>query len=210
MTKRLLSRALGALMLTTLGATAVAAQTAAAAPTAVLNVSAPADIKTHVGALVQQDVQIDPGTFSGTYNTDTKAVAGGMQIPAATFSYNALGILPVTVTFHVDQVAPGTTGTLDLATGEMEVTHHFDVRLSSVSAFGFLELLDPATVCKTVTPTTSPLSGNFTIADGGVLTGGYTIPPLENCGFLGGIVSLITAGADNTLEVTLGPPTIGT
>lgn len=187
----------------------VAADPASAAPSLVVSVRSSAEITTHIGAGVQQDVTITGASFSGSYNTDTKAISGSTSVPAGTFSHNALGFLPTTVTFHTDPVGPGTTGTLDLTTGAMDVTQQFNVRLSSVKMFGFFELLDPATTCKTVTPTSAHLTGNLSLTTGGTLTGSYAIPALEGCGSFGWLISLSTAGPDNTLQVTLGPPTLG-
>ena len=204
MRKRVFSRAVVAVCAATLGLGLAVVEPASAAPLPITNWKA--DVTTHVGALVNTDVNIPQGTFSGSVETDTGAMTGTMNLPAATFTYNALFLIPTTVTFHVDQVGTTpVTGTVNLQTGAMNVTDVFNVRLSSVKLLG-IEVLDPATTCKAVSNSTATLSGTLDLSASPAtahLTGNYAIPNLDGCGFLGGFISAFTAGPTNALDVTI-------
>jgi hypothetical protein len=184
-----------------------AVQPASAAPSANFPITNwTTNVKTHVGGLVNTDVQIPTGTFNGSLNLDTKQLTASLNLPAATFQYNALGFIPTTVTFHVDQTA-GINGTVDITTGDVNVTDKFNVRLSSVKLFG-IEVLDASTVCKSTSESVATLTGKLSLqAPANVhLTGKYPISSLDGCGFLGGFISLFTANNDNTLDVTTTAP----
>jgi hypothetical protein len=204
MRKRVLSRAVVAACAATLSLGLAVVEPASAAPLPITNWKA--DVKTHVGALVNTDVAIPSGTFTGAVETTNGALTGTLDVPAATFTYNALLFIPTTVTFHVDQV--GTTpitGTVDLQTGAVTAQDVFDVRLSSVKLFG-IEVLDPATTCKSTTTSTASLTGTLDLASNPAtveLSGNYAISALDGCGFLGGFVSAFTAGPTNSLDVTI-------
>jgi hypothetical protein len=169
-----------------------------------------ADVTTHVAGMVDTTVEIPTGSLTGSVDLGTGELDTSLDLPAATFSYNAVGFLPMTITFEVQEVEPGVTGTVDLDTMTMEVESNFDVVLTSVSAFGFFELLDPDETCKTTTPSNAPMSGTLELAEGitAELEGEYEIAPLEGCGFMGGIISGFTAGPGNTLEVTAQQDTL--
>ncbi|RAY13399.1 hypothetical protein DPM19_20230 [Actinomadura craniellae] len=61
--------------------------------------------------------------------------------------------------------------------------------------------------CQTVTPADITLKSGagFDPLGGGTLSGKYALPGLKGCGFLGGLVSLLTSGPGNTLSVKLTP-----
>jgi len=185
-----------------------AIQPASAAPSAVFPITNwNANVKTHIGGLVGQDVIIPTGTFNGNLDLDTKKLTATLDLPAATFTYNALGIIPTTVTFHVDQTK-GVEGTVDINTGAVNVTDTYNVRLSSVKLLG-IEALDASTVCKSTTESVATLSGTLDLNAHPAnvhLTGKYPISSLDGCGFLGSFISLFTANNDNTLDVTTTAP----
>jgi hypothetical protein len=162
------------------------------------------DVTTFVAGMVQTEVQIPTGSLTGTVDLSTGDLDASLDLPETTFSYNAVGFLPMTIKYQVAEVDPGVTGTVDLDTMSMDVESNFDVVLTSVSAFGVMELLDPATTCATTTPSVAPLSGTLSLDDGvtAELEGSYDIAPLEGCGFMGAIISAFTAGSGNTLDVT--------
>lgn len=134
----------------------------------------------------------------------TGELDANLDLPPTTFDFTAFGILPMTITYEVQEVDPGVTGTVDLESMTMDVEANFNVVLTSVSMGGFFELLDPETTCQSVTPSVAPLSGTLDMTDGIVaeLEGSYEIATLEGCGSLGGIISGFTAGPGNTLDVT--------
>lgn len=207
MRKRVLTRAAIAACAAALSLGVASVQPASAAPLPLTNWKA--DVKTHVGALVNTDVAIPTGSFSGSVETTTGAMTGTLNLPAATFTYNALFFIPTTVTFHVDQV--GTTpitGTVNFTNNTVTAKDTFNVRLSSVKLFG-IEILDASTTCKTTTPSVANLSGTLNLAASPAtvkLSGTYDIASLDGCGFLGGFVSAFTAGTGNTLDVTITGP----
>lgn len=206
MKKRVITRAVVALCATAFTAGVAAVQPASAAPTAALPITNwNANVTTHVGALVNTDVPIPTGKFNGSLDLDSKQLTAKLALPAATFTYNALGFIPTTVTFNVDETSAGVQGTVDIATGAVNVTDTFDVRLSSVKLFG-IETLDAATTCKTTTPSVATLTGtvNLNASPATVkLTGNYPIASLDGCGFLGAFISAFTAGPTNSLDVTV-------
>jgi len=63
--------------------------------------------------------------------------------------------------------------------------------------------------CRTKTPVTftieSPSDQPFDTIEGGLVTGTYTLPPLENCGILTSILNLKMAGEGNTIELQMTP-----
>ena len=203
MTKKVLARALVAVCSAALSVGLVAVQPAAAATLPLNNWEA--NVKTHVGALVNTDVAIPPGKMNATVDLTTKALNGTLTLPPATFSFTGLGILPITVTFNVDETGP-LTGSVDLAANTVTASYPFNVRLSSVKLFGLLELLDPATTCVSVTPTVADLTGTLSLPDSVHLTGNYAIPALQGCGGFNDLVSGFTAGPTNSLDVTVTPP----
>jgi hypothetical protein len=213
MQKSLLRRAALALGAATLALGLGTSQVASAAPTAPRAPTAPtpidgwdADVTTHIGALIATDVTIPPGSFTGSADFTTKTLGGDLTLPPATFSFNALGLLPLTIELDVDATGP-TTGTVDLAAGTVTARHTFDIRLSQVNLFGLLPLLDASTVCKTVTPTTAALTGTVGTDLTVHLTGNYAISAFQGCGLFNDLISLFTSGPTNSLDVTITPPT---
>lgn len=201
---RVLSRAVKAACAATLSIGLAAAQPASAAPLPINNWSA--NVTTHIGALVNTDVTIPAGTFNGSAELTTGDLTGHLELPSATFTFNALFLLPTTVVFSVEETAP-TTGNVNLSAGTITATATFDVVLESVALFG-VNVLDTTQTCKTATPTVAQLTGTADIASNPAvvhLTGNYEIAALDTatCGWLGSLVSGFTAGPTNTLDVTL-------
>jgi len=202
--KRAISRAVKAACVATLSIGLAAAQPASAAPLPINNWTA--NVTTHIGALVNADVPIPPGTFNGSVELTTGAMTGNLELPPATFTFNALFLVPTTVTFHTEPTGP-TSGTVDIAAGTVNATATFNVVLDSVGLFG-VNVLDTTQKCKTVTPSVATLTGTADIASNPAvvhLTGNYEVAALDTaaCGWLGSLVSGFTAGPLNTLDVTL-------
>jgi hypothetical protein len=206
MSKSLLRRAALALGAATLAVGLGTAQISSAAPAAPTPIDGwEADVVTHVGGLINTDVTVPPGSFTGSADFTAKTLSGNLTLPAATFSFNGLGILPLTTEFNVDATGP-TTGTVDLAAGTVTARHTFDIRLSQLNLFWLLPLLDPATTCKTVQPITVDLTGTVDASLNVHLTGNYAIPAFQGCGLFNDLVTLFTSGPTNSLDVTIAPP----
>jgi hypothetical protein len=200
--RKLLSRAVAGACAATLSIGLATAQPASAVPFPIENWHT--QVTTHIGGGINMDVAIPAGTFNGSVETDTGALTGDLALPPATFVYNFFFLLPTEVTFQVEPTGP-VTGNANLSTGVVTATASFDVRLTSVKLLG-LELLDPAQTCKTSTPTTAQLSGNADLSTQPAvvdLSGNYAIPALTGCGFWEAIISGVTAGPTNTLNVEI-------
>jgi hypothetical protein len=118
-------------------------------------------------------------------------------------SFSIVGFLPVTSDIKFEQTAP-TTGTL--IDGKLTSSSPMHVFLTSVNSFGLP--IGGGPTCRTVTPATidlaTPEGEIFNPLAGGKLTGTYTLPGLnDQCGFLGGFISIFMAGGGNTLDLTL-------
>jgi hypothetical protein len=200
--RRLFSRAIAGVCAATISIGLATAQPASAVPFPIDNWHT--EVTTHIGGGINMDVTIPPGTFSGSVETDTGALTGNLNVPPATFVYNFFFLLPTEVTFVVEPTAP-VTGNANLSTGVVTATASFNVRLTSVKLIG-LELLDPALTCKTSAPTTAQLNGTANLSTQPAvveLSGNYAIPTLTGCGFWEAIISGVTAGPTNSLNVTI-------
>lgn len=203
--KRVFKRAVTAVCATTVCVGLAAAQPASAAPLPIDNWTA--NVSTHIGSSINTDVTVPAGTFDGEVELTDGHLTGDLNLPAATFTYNAFFLLPTEITFRVDDTAP-VTGHVDLVAETVEATATFDIVLTSVKLLG-LEILDPVATCKTVTPTTASLTGTVDLAAAPAtveLSGNYAIPELANCGWLGALVSGLTVGPTNSLDVTITAP----
>lgn len=199
---RLVRRAVAGLCAATVSIGLAAAPPASAAPLPIDNWHAA--VSTHIGGGINMDVAIPEGTFSGSVELDNGHLTGDLNLPPATFVYNFFFILPTEVTFVVEDTGP-VTGHVDIAGGTVDATANFNVRLTSVKLLG-LELLDAAQVCKTSTPTSAQLSGTVDLATTPAvveLTGNYAIPALTGCGFWEFVISGVTTGPTNSLDVTI-------
>lgn len=191
-------RALLASMVAALVIGALGAQPASAVA---LPINLEGEVDSHIGALVNSDVSF-PATFSGEADVTAGTITGTFDTEPGRLAFNALGILPVTADTDLHFTGP-VTGTIDLATLEVNVSSTFEIELTSFNLLG-LNLLDPALDCKTVSPVTAELSGTFDPATGITLTGDYTIPAFQNCGGINDLlINLFTPGPNNTIEATL-------
>ncbi|WP_161791118.1 fibronectin type III domain-containing protein, partial [Amycolatopsis sp. MJM2582] len=112
------------------------------------------------------------------------------------------GFVPVNAKIEFAS-AGKTTGTL--ADGVLKSTSAVTVKLPRISVFGFP--VSASAKCQTKTPAQIPLQSKagFDPLAGGKLTGSYTLPPLQGCGFLNDIITGVTSGPGNTVEVNLKP-----
>ncbi|WP_233594981.1 DUF6801 domain-containing protein [Amycolatopsis sp. WAC 04169] len=116
------------------------------------------------------------------------------------------GFVPVNAKIEFAS-AGKTTGTL--ADGVLKSTSAVTVKLPRISVFGFP--VSASAKCQTKTPAQIPLQSKagFDPLAGGKLTGSYTLPPLQGCGFLNDIITAVTSGPGNTVEVNLKPRPVG-
>ncbi|MGW5054240.1 fibronectin type III domain-containing protein [Actinokineospora sp. NPDC004072] len=147
----------------------------------------------------------------------TVALAGGIdaELDLATGAFEAdLGLNPTSGNFRIFGFIPvsakiefaqagRTTGSL--AGGVLKSTSKVIVKMPRVAVVGFPISTSPS--CQTKSPATIPLQSkpNFDPLSGGTLTGTYTLPALQGCGVLNSLISALTAGPGNTIEVALTP-----
>jgi hypothetical protein len=135
---------------------------------------------------------------SGDYTAD-------LNLEPTSGSFRLLGFLPATVQIAFDQVGE-TTGTL--TNGQLQTHSEMYVHLPSVKIFGLP--VGGGSECRTSSPSVVELQSTgdfFNPLDGGQVSGDYDLAKLEGCGFLGPIISIFTAGPDNTIDLDLIPTT---
>ncbi|EOD68306.1 hypothetical protein [Amycolatopsis vancoresmycina] len=115
-------------------------------------------------------------------------------------NFRVLGFIPASATVKLVQ-AGAINGTL--TAGSVKANAQVDVQLTKVRVFGFPILSSKS--CHTVKPADVPLTSapGFDPLKGGKLTATYGIPPFTGCGFLTGLITGITSGPGNKLDVTL-------
>jgi hypothetical protein len=157
---------------------------------------------THIQAL-GSDVKVGPGTLNVKVDLQTGNLAGDLALPDTTAAFTIFGFLPGTA--KVKLIPDGqTTGTFQNNT--VNSNSREIIRLTEVALFGF-PIVSNSTTCQTKTPAEIPMiSGpDFSLPNGGKLTGTYTIPPLQGCGQFNDYISYFTAGPNNTIAVQVTP-----
>lgn len=105
--------------------------------------------------------------------------------------------------------AEETTGTFNA--GNLSTESRMDIVLTklSVSFFGFKVPIGGGDQCRTIDPALieleSPADEPFSLQEGGPVEGTYTIPPVDNCGGLEGLLNPIMAGPGNSIHLNLTP-----
>jgi hypothetical protein len=116
------------------------------------------------------------------------------------------GFVPITA--KVGFVPVGrTTGTL--TGGVLKSASSVTVKLPRITVFGIPVSASPA--CQTKTPAQIRLQSKpgFDPSAGGTLTGTYSLPPLQGCGALNGLVGAVASGPGNRIAVNLAPRPAG-
>ncbi len=134
-----------------------------------------------------------------------RTVDGTLDLGQTSGRLVALGFLPVTA--KVGFVSSGAaTGVVGGFTGGLSLSQKVRIKVLEAKLFGAIPLIGGNT-CQTKQLTTLSLSspGVFSTADGGSLAGTFSISDLNGCGALNGLVSPLTAGGGNTINVTLTP-----
>ncbi|MBJ7470693.1 MAG: fibronectin type III domain-containing protein [Solirubrobacteraceae bacterium] len=138
------------------------------------------------------DFKLSDGTFSADLNL----------IPR-TGRLTALGFLPVTARVGFIN-ATKTTG--NITNGVLTSVSRLRIQLLDVKLFGAISIAGGRN-CQTKQISTITLrSGqNFDPIAGGAISGTFSISDLNDCGFLTGIVSPLTAGGGNGINAVLKP-----
>jgi hypothetical protein len=192
----------GAAALTALGASAVLAIAAAPAAHAanILKVAYDAS-GTSLVAKPNSTVTLGPTTLR-TNLRSSGAFTARMPLPPTTSSFKVLGLLPTTATVSFVPAAK-LTGQITSGNGTAVIssTASYFIKLSNVQVAGL-----PAFVgsnCQTADPVSIPVSGPFSVTDGGTLTGTYTIGNFSHCGLTTALINLLIPGGGNTVTLTL-------
>lgn len=185
----------------------VALMLGSSSPASAANPTLPIDWKVDATTTLKslnQTVVVPTGSFTGSVDLTTWDLTGNLSLPPATTQMK-IGSLPLaSATFEMVAAGP-ITGHVDLATGTVNTTASFNVRIRSVKPLG-LPLNLVGNNCRTATPVTSNLSGPFSLTASSTFTATYTMPKLKDCGFfITPILNLIIPGPGNTLSATFGP-----
>jgi hypothetical protein len=196
-------RTRGIAALTAIGASAavaVALAPAAHAAPVLLKVAYDAN-GTTVVAKPNSTVTLGPGVLNASVRPNG-SFFGSLPLPPTTSSFKVLGLLPATATVSFQRGA-ALTGQISSGGGTARIssTASYYIKLSDVSVAGI-----PAFVgsnCRTTDPVSIPVSGPFSINDGGTIGGTYTIGKFSNCGLTTALINLLIPGSGNTVSLTL-------
>jgi hypothetical protein len=220
-------RLLAAATALVLGAGLVAAGPASADPDPTLTDVFDAVGTSHIGS-INASLPLGPTTLTESLDVvNLNIVDGTLPIPSQQVQFNALGLVPVRATVSLIQASP-VTGTItpidDL--GHLKLVSHvsYTVKLSNVSfdLFGLWVPLGIGNSCQTINPAaitvSTPAGQSFDVANGGQVTGTYTIGQFQNCAPLNfpdffGIGSIpintLVPGTNNTISLQLSNGRIG-
>ncbi|WP_317493071.1 Ig-like domain-containing protein, partial [Haloechinothrix sp. LS1_15] len=141
------------------------------------------------------------GVIESTVDLQTGDVEADVHLDPTKGSFRVFGFLPASANVEFEQVGK-TTGTF--ANGELTTSSDVLVKLPRVNLLGFP--ISKRDTCQTEEPAEIAMSStDFSPFDGGVLSGEYTIPRLEGCGFFTPLISALTSGPGNTIELDLVP-----
>jgi hypothetical protein len=189
-----------------IGATAVLGAAPAAQADTVLNavyeVNGTSTIKKTGSVLT-----VGPTKLTAALNVDTGTFTADLPIPPTQSTFTIIGLLPVDATATFVNVGQ-TTGTVDINSGGMQSTSKVIIRLSNVKVAGLPILVGPH--CESAYPATINLAGKdgFNAVLGGPVGGTYTIPPFAHCLLQQILINQLIPGPGNTIDVTLGAPTV--
>ncbi|MCX2968345.1 MULTISPECIES: DUF6801 domain-containing protein [Streptomyces] len=146
------------------------------------------------------DVALD-GTIDADFDLASGSYEADMTLADTSGEFTVFGFLPATADIRFNPTEK-VTGTLS-NDGKLTANATTEVILPSVKVFGLP--VGGGESCRTVDAAEIPLEseGRFDPFDGGTLTGTYTLPQLSGCGMLNGIISAVTAGPGNTIELNL-------
>lgn len=181
----------------------VVSGSAAASASNTISLTYPVSGSTYVAA-PGATLPLGPGTLASTVNLKTGKLTATITLPNATGSFKELGLIPVTATAQLINDGK-TTGTVDVNTGAVSTTSKITMKLISLSVAGIPVPLGSS--CETSTPVVVGLTSQpgFSVLNGGVVSGTYTLPSFANCGLATLLINLTLPGPNNTISLTLGP-----
>jgi hypothetical protein len=200
---RILTLAAAASTFVTLGSIAVPTASADTLITATYPVSGSTFLKA-----INTTIQLGPGKLTSTVDINTGAVtASTLTLPPATATFKALGFVPVSATTTINPVGTA-TGTVNFSKNTVSVTSQANMQITSMSVAGIPILVGPH--CQTHTPISLTVNSQpgFSVLNGGVVAGTYTIPRFSNCGLATLLINLVIPGSGNTISLTLGKATL--
>jgi hypothetical protein len=158
----------------------------------------------HLQAL-GSDIKVGPGTLGVDVNLSSGDLHGPLSLPENTTNFNLFGFIPGSA--KVKLIPKGdVTGTFQQGVVNANVKE--TVLLEDVSVFG-IPLVSNSTTCESTSPSDIKLTSgsDFSVANGGTLTGTYSISALKNngCGSLTPFISMFTQSSGNTLSVKATP-----
>ncbi len=144
------------------------------------------------------------GTIGAQLTTIDGKISADLNLIPRTGRLTALGFLPVTARVAFTNSGK-TTGELN-ADGVLTTTSRLRIKLLDVKLFGAVSIAG-GNNCQTKSLSTIVLRSapNFDPVAGGTISGTFSISDLNDCGFLTGIVSPLTAGGGNTINAKLTP-----
>jgi hypothetical protein len=197
--------------LATLAAAATAAAAVVSVPTAahaepVLKVNYPVNGTTTIKA-TGSAMTLGPGTLESSLDLGTGDMTASLKMPPAQGEFKQFGVIPVSVTTTLIEEGP-TVGKVDVNTGAVTSTSKVTLKLSNMKVAGIP--LPVGDHCKTKTPATITLTSgsDWSVVNGGTLSGTYTIPDFEHCILATPLINLTVPGPDNTITLKLGAATV--
>ncbi|TDP95174.1 hypothetical protein [Labedaea rhizosphaerae] len=146
------------------------------------------------------DITLGPGALKSTLNAPDPTLTSELTLPTAHSKFNALGFLPTSadIDFLPDGPAIGT-----VSATQVTATAQVTIRVHNVWSGGLPVIV--GSNCKTEVPATISLVSQpgFNVLIGGDLTGTYTMPELDNCLLVTGLLNALIAGPDNTINLHL-------
>jgi hypothetical protein len=157
-------------------------------------------------AATNSTMTLGPGTLAATLGVTSGAITANLTLPNATGTFTEFGIVPVTATTEFVQVGDITGQDVN---GGVTTTANEIIKLTDLKVAGLDVPVGDR--CETETPAVLNLDSGtgFNVLTGGPISGTYTIPKFADCGLLvTPILNLLIPGAGNTIELTLGKPTV--
>ncbi|PXY24200.1 hypothetical protein [Prauserella flavalba] len=151
-------------------------------------------------------LELGPGTLSTTVTTRTGGadLTGTLQLPPSQASFSVAGFIPVRATVTIIPTGP-VTGTL--VQGVVNAHAEAYIQLSNIWVAGVF-YTPVGKECRTEQPVSIDMvsESNFTVFNGGTVSGTYTIPDFDNCTIFSWLLSSLVSGPDNTISLDLGRP----
>lgn len=149
---------------------------------------------------IATELELASGMFEGDLALDP--TQGRFKIPLLFKSLTA----NAKVEFEQADITTGT-----LINGDLTANSSLYVKVPKVTVrlFGLKVPVGGGRDCRTSDPVNIELASvegtNFSLSEGGEVTGSYDLPPLENCGPLTDVLNQFLAGPDNGIDLTLTP-----